>query len=345
MKISIIVPFFNLERHISRVIESLVLQTSNNFEVLFIDDGSTDSTYHIILNAIKKNPDLNFRVIQKKNGGVSSARNYGLNNCTGDFVLFLDGDDYVSPYLVECIEKTTKSKNLDIVYWNFEYVSDMTPKQNKYLNIDSVKITKDTSSKILKNFLVSETLSLWTASIVYNREFLIQNELCFKLGCSNGEDQEFIIKAFLNAKNICFIDEVLSFYVQRQGSISNSYNINRFDAINALKRSKENLIKNNEAIKMDFSSFVQNKIFETFLAIYNSSILYLIFEKKMSIHESLNQLNFDLENNYPGLKSNIFLDYKNQKILNKIIYLKLTFLFYYPSMYYRISSYFKKGAY
>lgn len=207
---------------------------------------------------------MNFRLLQKNNGGVSSARNYGLNNSKGEFVLVLDGDDYISPYFVEVIEKTTKSKKLDIAYWNFEYVPDKDPEKFSSFNIDSIILEIDNVNKILEKFLVSRTLPLWTASIIYSREFLKKNELYFMVGCSNGEDQEFIIKSFVNAQDIYYINEILSFYVQRQGSISNSYNINRFDAINALQRSRATLIKSNELEKKIFLILFKIKFLKLF---------------------------------------------------------------------------------
>lgn len=97
-KISVIVPVYNVEKYIGTCLESLRKQSYKNYEVIVVDDGSTDNTAEICENVAQK--DKRFRICYKKNGGVSSARNYGLNNVTGEYICFVDSDDYVSTHML-----------------------------------------------------------------------------------------------------------------------------------------------------------------------------------------------------------------------------------------------------
>ena len=94
MKISIIIPVYNSQQYLKKCLDSIKIQTYKNLEVILVDDGSTDNSLEICKNYAKK--DQRFKVFHKKNGGTSSARNYGLKQVTGDYITFMDNDDYVN---------------------------------------------------------------------------------------------------------------------------------------------------------------------------------------------------------------------------------------------------------
>ena len=108
MKISIIIPAYNAAKYIKRCVMSLKNQTYKNIEIIVINDGSTDNTLDII-------NDLDIIVIDKENGGVSSARNMGLDRCTGDYIIFVDADDYVEKNYLEDIVNVINEYNYDII--------------------------------------------------------------------------------------------------------------------------------------------------------------------------------------------------------------------------------------
>lgn len=98
-KISVIVPVFNVAQYLEQCLDSIIGQTYENLEIILVDDGSTDSSGSICDSY--KNVDSRIKVIHKKNGGLSDARNVGLDNCKGDYISFVDSDDYLSPYFYE----------------------------------------------------------------------------------------------------------------------------------------------------------------------------------------------------------------------------------------------------
>ena len=124
-KISVIIPIYNVEKYLERCLDSIVNNTYKNLEIICVNDGSSDGCQMILekYNAI----DKRFRVIAKKNGGVSSARNEGLKICTGDFVAFIDPDDWIQNNYFEVLMKYQKDGDYDIVVCDYQrsYSSDI----------------------------------------------------------------------------------------------------------------------------------------------------------------------------------------------------------------------------
>ena len=111
--VSVIIPVYNAERYLNECIQSVLNNTYSNFELLCIDDGSTDKSLEILKKFACL--DSRIKIITKKNGGVSSARNIGLHNCHGDYVMFLDADDYLTQDCIETLIDELKKNNADIV--------------------------------------------------------------------------------------------------------------------------------------------------------------------------------------------------------------------------------------
>lgn len=135
--VSIIIPTYNLENCIEKTLESIINQSSYNFEIILVDDGSTDKTIEKAFEIMSNHPKLSYKIISKENGGVSSARNRGLLEASGKYILFLDGDDLISKNLVQEINKR-KDTNSDILIWKYNTVSE----DNKLLVEYSKNLTK-----------------------------------------------------------------------------------------------------------------------------------------------------------------------------------------------------------
>ena len=118
-KVSIVVPVYNAKNYIKRCIESLVCQTYHNLEIILVDDGSSDGSEKICDEYAKE--DDRIKVIHKKNSGVSDSRNAGIEAADGDYILFVDSDDYINENTVEDNLKTAIEKNADIVIFCFKY--------------------------------------------------------------------------------------------------------------------------------------------------------------------------------------------------------------------------------
>lgn len=121
-KISVIVPVYNVEKYLEKCLESIRKQTYTNLEIILVDDGSSDNSYEICKKYVQM--DTRFKVFHKKNGGQGSARNLALNYCTGEYICFIDSDDYVKNDYVEYLYVLLKERELDIAACNSENIDE-----------------------------------------------------------------------------------------------------------------------------------------------------------------------------------------------------------------------------
>lgn len=336
MKVSIVIPAFNVESCIEKTLESLINQTERDFEVVIVDDGSADYTYQLIEDFILNNNLTNFKLFKQNNKGVSSARNEGIRRSSGDYIIFLDGDDFISEELVKTLYNILIIQNPDVLCWGYNIVSNSNVLIKNYFDQFASQELSISGNDILHKIIIDKALHIWTGSAAYKKEMLLNNNIQFTEGCSNGEDQEFIIRSILDSKKVFFINKVLSYYVQREGSISNSYNIKRFDAINAMKRICENIETYSDVKLVKISNKIKyEKIIEDFMYNYNSCMIYLLTQRKLSIKNSLVYINDDIELNYPGLLKMIKSLMKNYSGGNIKLHLRIMVYLYLPIIYYK----------
>lgn len=208
--ISFIVPVFNCEDYLTQCFNSLLEQTNKNFELIVINDGSTDNSLHLINEYAKKFDS--FTLIDQTNSGLSFSRNVGMQKAKGKYIAFLDADDYVSSEFVDKISKEIKNKP-DIIRFNY-FIFD---KLNNFEKKDDGKIQKaDIKSLILNDQIGNQ---VWRN--VYKKE-LIQN-LYFSDGCI-WEDLLWTYLPFYNANFISLIDDYLYCYRKNEKGISCSTN-------------------------------------------------------------------------------------------------------------------------
>lgn len=296
MKLSIVVTAYNVENHIERTLNSLICQTVKEYEVIVVDDGSTDDTYRTakeILNGFKV---AERKIITGENGGVSSARNKGLIEASGEYVMFLDGDDYAADNLVERIYDSLNSQISDIICWGYDKVGEDQVVLERYFDTYEYSKSLMTGAEALNSMFTTRTMWLWTGSAAYRKDFLTENQLYYTEGCANGEDQEFSIKALSKANRIVFLREILSFYVQRHGSITSSHSVKKFDAVGALKRAACYLRNTGEAGMMNLADIIETQhLVENFFNNLDSCMT------NANIRTLLNQMN----ERYPGLNREI----------------------------------------
>lgn len=296
MKLSIIIPAYNVENYIAKTIESLVNQTIKQFEVIVIDDGSNDNTYNVIDAMLRSSCIKKYKIIRKENGGVSSARNVGIEEASGRYVMFLDGDDYVSEKLVECIYRHICSQEFQIISWAFDKVKPCGEVLLSYIEQYDFDIINMTGIEALENIICNKSLWICMGSAVYCKQFLENNELRFTEGCTSGEDIEFTFKALSRANRVSFINEVLFYYVQRKDSRSNTFDVKKLEAICATDRVYKYLGHDNMA---------DNKKRVLDYLKYNEKIsIYLNYLRVVSLkNEALNliQVFNNIERVFPGL--------------------------------------------
>ena len=208
-KVSVIVPVYNVENYIDKCLESLVNQTLEDLEIIIVNDGSTDNSDSIIKKYIEKYPDK-IVYLAKNNGGLSDARNFGLPYAKGDYVAFLDSDDYVENNIYKDMYELAIKENSDLVECDFiwEY-----PNKKK---IDTGEIYNGKHEMLEKIRVVA-----WNKLI--KRSILDETKVMFPKGY-RYEDVEFTYKLLPYIEKVSFLKKPCIHYIQRENSISNSQN-------------------------------------------------------------------------------------------------------------------------
>ena len=218
--LSVIVPVYNVEDYLNTCVESVLEQKEESVEIVLVDDGSSDGSGSICDELAKK--AANISVIHKKNGGLSSARNAGLQRARGTYILFLDSDDYLETDACRVLmDRVRDYGELDAVVFNgTEDCGERKAPMRKQDNcIGTVVCGRDYLVKCYQN----RNLSVEACLYMYRRAFLQENGLCFKEGILH-EDVEFTPRALLSAERVLETPERLYHYVIREGSISTSKN-------------------------------------------------------------------------------------------------------------------------
>lgn len=214
-KVSIIIPIYNVEKYINKCIQSIIDQTYSNLEIILVDDGSIDRCSKICDEYANK--DKRIKVIHKQNGGLSSARNIGIDISSGEYILFIDADDYIHESTVEILIKKAISKNADIVHFNFQYVDEEGNKINiKNKNLDDNKILNsyETICEYAKKSII-----VMACTKLYKRELF--DGLRFDEGYVY-EDELIFPKIIYKSKINYMINDKLYYYVNRESSITKS---------------------------------------------------------------------------------------------------------------------------
>mgnify|MGYP002711434528 CR=1 FL=1 len=203
--VSIIVPVYNIEKWIERCVQSLINQTYQNLEIILVDDGSTDESGKICDELAKK--DDRIKVYHKPNGGVSSARNYGLEKATGKYISFCDSDDEIKITMIETLVSEMKSHNVDLVQCGY-----VLKNKEQEINYISTSRTYDINNEEdLFQMLSSPVLHI---SSVFTKLFKKEklNQIRFKEDVDWGEDQIFVFEYLKIVKKFFYIGEVLYVY-------------------------------------------------------------------------------------------------------------------------------------
>ncbi|MBQ9072386.1 MAG: glycosyltransferase family 2 protein [Bacilli bacterium] len=224
MKISIIVPVYNCEDYIERVVNSVLIQNYKNFELIIINDGSTDSTKE----KLKQFKQQNIKIISQKNNGVSNARNKGLSIASGDLICFLDADDYIDQnYFQKIINYFSKNPSIQLL--NFGYFSETSSSNFDVFNY---------KEKLYKNHkeIQNDFINLWDSTMLYNvwnkvylRDIIEKKDIKFP-NINYGED--IIFNRLYLDSIVCMYNSSSCFYHylrERNGSITKQYINNIFE--------------------------------------------------------------------------------------------------------------------
>lgn len=299
-KVSVIIPVYGVEKYIGKCLDSLVNQTLKDIEIIVVNDGTKDNSQKIIDKYAKKYK--NIKALIKENGGQGSARNYGLEHATGEYIGYVDGDDYVEYDMYEKLYNKAKENDLDVVICGNYNVSE--DYKNKTTDLEYTKFDDNFINALLGKKAV------WNK--IYKRNIIGKTTFRSKVWY---EDFDFSIKVLTNAKKIDYVNEPLYDYLIREGSTMNNSNVDR-----------------NLEILLAFDEIIKNKKYDKyreiieFLAIdhiYISTIVRIINadvdknKKKEVIDKLINYMN----NNFPNYEKNKYINSlsKNRKIIYNLI--------------------------
>lgn len=225
INVSIITPVYNVERCIHKTINSIINQSSKDFELLLIDDGSKDRSIEIARDLLEKS-DINYRIITQENSGVSAARNRGIHEAVGEYVCFLDSDDYIHKDYIKLMYEKASEFNCDLVFCD-------------YVQVDSKdNILVASTTRYLDNFIdgrdaalkqLSCDITIGMGSALYRTSIIKENNILFDSSRKYAEDVVFTVKALLNMKKIISVNEALMFYVRWDSSVTNAISLKHLD--------------------------------------------------------------------------------------------------------------------
>ena len=226
MKYSVIIPVYNVEKYIDRCLKSIISQNYDDLEIIVIDNGSTDSS-GIICDTYASECS-NISVYHIENHGVGSARNFGLSKARGEFIYFVDSDDYlVGNLFADFADKLVSDLDLVVFCYYNSFEEDLTEKSRTEKSLPfKGNYDKDGFIKIFKELFLSDMLyTVWNK--IYRREFLLENNLSFEQ-YKLGEDVRFNLNVYRNVNRIFLSQDSYYVYViGRKGSAMSSYNPKR----------------------------------------------------------------------------------------------------------------------
>lgn len=317
LKISIIIPIYNAEKYLKRCVNSINMQSFSNYEMILVNDGSIDNSATICDEFAKY--DNRIRVFHKENGGVSSARNWGLDKAIGEYIMFVDSDDYMLPGMLEVMLSTLESKKADLV------VCGTTETGGGYwrpiTDVDySINQLKENFVSLLHTELLSPP---WNK--IYKKEIIGSNRFCEDI--SFGEDLLFNIQYLEKCENISLIKES-PFYHEKENenSLVVKFNRNRLLDIEKVWVVVDRFSEDKEGL---YSKYLRD------LTVYIRQLLktkqYLWSEKKnileewssMALIKNLNLFNYKIY--YLNWVLLLLLKNKQWKLANILVNLKSYF--------------------
>ena len=287
-KVSVIVPIYNVEKYLEKCINSLLSQTLEDIQIILVNDGSKDNSGNIAKEYEQNNKD---RVIyvEKENGGLSDARNYGLKYATGDFIAFLDSDDYIEKNAYEEMYNKAIEENADYVECDFIW---------EFPN--KIRVDKQYPYKNKKEMLSFVRVVAWNKLI--KRQLITDNNLEFPKGL-RYEDIEFTYKLIPFVNKFAYVNKPFIHYVQREGSIANVQNERTAEIFTVLDNVIEFYKKNNiyekyrDELEYNYARYLLCSSLKRMCKIKDKSI------REKLLTESWERLN----SNFPNWKENVIL--------------------------------------
>ena len=216
--ISIIIPVYNVEKYIEKCALSLINQTYKNCEFIFVNDGTQDNS----VGVLKTINDNRIKIINQQNQGVSSARNKGIESAKGEYIIFVDADDYVADDYVEYLYELITTNNADFAYSTKLFQS----KNDKQIENDFIRVVDGAMSAAI---LLSPDVVVGSYNKIYKKDIINNNNLTFKTDLFYGEGLNFIIRMSLSSNRVAIGEKRILYYRKNNlSSVTTKYNIDKY---------------------------------------------------------------------------------------------------------------------
>ena len=305
---SVIVPIYNGEKFIHKCVDSILLQTFSDFELILVDDGSTDRCPKICDEYSAK--DSRVKVIHQANQGVSVARNTGLAAATGEYVAFCDGDDYYKDTLLERTYSIAKDNNAEVVSYKLKRISDNEQQsEDETLQLDVVDLSGEKRFDLLYKVVTWQTKGWQACRSIFKRKIIEEHNIKFCDTCGNfAEDLGFTLEYLLYNSRIVFLDEYLYYYYDvRQNSMMNRsrkvYKINEVNELSYYLRPMMTKVISDEQFSVIHHHIIMNQVVD----LYSANSKQELREWHQLITEIDNVDYFKTEN------QNYYKNYKKEK--------------------------------
>ena len=213
--ISLVIPVYGVEKYIARCLESVFKQEYRDFELLLVNDGTKDNSVKVIEDYLK-DKDINWRIINKDNGGLASARNTGIREAKGEYIAFLDADDAISSDFLKQLFDSLQGNDCDFAFCNFEFVKEQLPPK------DSNNEQKVYERAELLDIFLRRELAFVVPSMFFRADFLRANDIYFNEKIKFSEDQPFIWNVMLHCRKAVYLFKKMYGYYVRENSIMTS---------------------------------------------------------------------------------------------------------------------------
>ena len=262
MTFSFIVPVYNTEKYLAKCLDSLLSQSYQDFEILVVNDGSPDSSQAIIDQYVTQYPKK-VKAFIKENGGLSDARNFGVQRASGEYMLFIDSDDYISPDLLACLSAASQNGTADVIRFSAQFVySDGSSGQI----ISAPQMSGVSGEDALDRLIDHKQFFEAACFYAYRRAYWQENGFRYALGMYH-EDFGLTPEIIMKTKKFTAIEHIGYFYVQAPGSIMRSANPEKdrkraFDGLSHfdLLREVASQVLHNQATYKKFLSYIANSM-------------------------------------------------------------------------------------
>ena len=291
MLISIIVPCYNSERYLSDCLLSILNQTYVNWEVICIDDGSQDNTLSILNHYATL--DERFKIISQSNAGVSVARNKALSQCQGEYICFVDSDDLIEPnFLITLLQLISHQADLAICGFTRSMVFCMDDAQG-YIEMSG--------KRCIERIILDKSFNPQICCMLFRHNIIKEKQLEFVIGCTRGEDREFILKYLVYSNKVCYTNNLLYHYRVNDQSAMAIFSIKSLTSIEASQRTVNYYKKVNYSVRgleFEFSRTLWKFMILAILSGQND--LYQIIREKYDLKRQMEHLY-----SHPGLSEKL----------------------------------------